>query len=286
MPGPVRASEHNATEPSLDRTEQARTSDPAHAARIPQPPAPVFPDRAGLAMRAALLGRLQAVGDEDTRIIRDGPAVGALIFGVSAAVRHEILSLEPPRIALPDDEEAASSHIDQGLARRKVRHRQVLSQPLSSIASAWEREALREMARAGDAARMSTSVPMRVLVFDRHTAFIAVDPDDTRAGAYLSTNRSVIDLAVRLFEQLWVSSTVMPGLEVEVDPNEQVNAEVLRGLAEGLTDAAIARRLGVSSRTVLRAIAHLQRTFGVTSRFQLGARISEAGLFPAPWHVK
>ena len=244
------------------------------------------PDRTGMAMRAALLGRLKAVGTLDTKVVHEGAAVSALVFGVSAGVRHEILSLEPLRISLPDEEEATSSHIDQALSRRKVRHRQILSQPLSTIGTAWEREALREMARAGDAARMSSSVPMRVLIYDRQTAFIAVDPDDVRAGAYLTTNPAVIELAVRLFEELWTASKIMPGLEADADAaDEEINADVLRGLAEGLTDAAIARRLGISSRTVLRAIGQLQQTFGVSSRFQLGARISEAGLFPAPWQT-
>jgi DNA-binding CsgD family transcriptional regulator len=237
-----------------------------------------------MAMRAALLGRLKAVGDADTRIVADGAAVGALIFGVSAGVRHEILSLEPPRIVLPDDEEAASSHIDRALANRKIRHRSILSQDMDTIGTAWERDALREMARLGEPARMSRSVPMRVLVYDRQTVFAAVDPDDTRAGAYVSTNRSVVDLAVRLFEEIWAAAVPLTDLESEPDgTSERVNAEVLRGLSEGLTDAAIARRLGISSRTVLRAIAQLQQVYGVTSRFQLGARISEAGLLPAPW---
>ncbi|XVV07272.1 helix-turn-helix domain-containing protein [Actinosynnema sp. CA-248983] len=41
-------------------------------------------------------------------------------------------------------------------------------------------------------------------------------------------------------------------------------------LATGATDRAIARELGVSTRTVHRKIARLQTLLGVRSRFQLG----------------
>ncbi|NUT90617.1 MAG: HTH domain-containing protein [Saccharothrix sp.] len=41
-------------------------------------------------------------------------------------------------------------------------------------------------------------------------------------------------------------------------------------LATGATDRAIARELGVSTRTVHRKIARLQSLLGVRSRFQLG----------------
>ncbi|MFH8516999.1 response regulator transcription factor [Streptomyces gelaticus] len=53
---------------------------------------------------------------------------------------------------------------------------------------------------------------------------------------------------------------------------------VLRLLAEGLTDDAIARRLGCSVRTVRNDVAAAMVALDARSRFQAGARAMQAGL--------
>lgn len=54
---------------------------------------------------------------------------------------------------------------------------------------------------------------------------------------------------------------------------------ILRLLYRGLGDAAIARQLGVSHRTVQRRVGQLMSRLGVTGRVALGAKIQELGLF-------
>ncbi|MBW1598593.1 response regulator transcription factor [Streptomyces sp. JJ38] len=48
-------------------------------------------------------------------------------------------------------------------------------------------------------------------------------------------------------------------------------------LVRGLTDRAVARRLGLSERTVRRMVAHLMDRLGAASRFEAGARAVERG---------
>ena len=48
-------------------------------------------------------------------------------------------------------------------------------------------------------------------------------------------------------------------------------------LAQGLTDEAIGRRLGISSRTVRRRVAEIVHSLGAKSRFQAGVRAAQAG---------
>lgn len=48
------------------------------------------------------------------------------------------------------------------------------------------------------------------------------------------------------------------------------DAEIIGLLVDGLTDDAIARRLGVSKRTVSYAVGRLMRRVGAVNRFQLG----------------
>ncbi|MCG5214059.1 helix-turn-helix domain-containing protein [Streptosporangium sp. KLBMP 9127] len=52
---------------------------------------------------------------------------------------------------------------------------------------------------------------------------------------------------------------------------------VLRLLATGAKDSAIARSLGVSIRTVTRTVGELTRILGATSRFQAGVRAARLG---------
>jgi hypothetical protein len=68
----------------------------------------------------------------------------------------------------------------------------------------------------------------------------------------------------------------LPGTAApHLDPGSRA---VLRALAAGLTDAAAARRLGVSLRTYRRRVAELMTTLDADSRFQAGLRAGELGL--------
>ncbi|MFF5212658.1 hypothetical protein [Streptosporangium sp. NPDC000396] len=48
-------------------------------------------------------------------------------------------------------------------------------------------------------------------------------------------------------------------------------------MASGATDEAIARRLGLGRRTVVRRVSALQRTLGATTRFQAGVQAARRG---------
>ena len=51
-------------------------------------------------------------------------------------------------------------------------------------------------------------------------------------------------------------------------------------LYQGLDDATVARRLGVSHRTVQRRVQRIMSDLGVSGRFALGAKAQELGLIP------
>lgn len=50
--------------------------------------------------------------------------------------------------------------------------------------------------------------------------------------------------------------------------------QIIDGLARGMTDDAIARSLGISSRTINRRMTLLMEAVGAHSRFQLGFRLT------------
>jgi DNA-binding NarL/FixJ family response regulator len=62
----------------------------------------------------------------------------------------------------------------------------------------------------------------------------------------------------------------------------QPEVALLRMLADGLSDQAIARRCGISTRTVGRRLSRLQAKLGSRSRFALGVEAARRGLLEVP----
>jgi DNA-binding NarL/FixJ family response regulator len=80
-----------------------------------------------------------------------------------------------------------------------------------------------------------------------------------------------------LADQLWANSS--PGTRRQ-HPADQTprHHKVLRLLADGLTDDAIARQVGVSVRTVRNDMAAAMLSLDARSRFQAGVRAAQLGL--------
>ncbi|WP_162952712.1 response regulator transcription factor [Streptomyces hundungensis] len=65
------------------------------------------------------------------------------------------------------------------------------------------------------------------------------------------------------------------------DDVQRRDREILRLMAAGLKDRAVARALGISERTVIRRIQELMTTLDATTRFQAGVRAHDAGWLSA-----
>lgn len=129
--------------------------------------------------------------------------------------------------------------------------------------------------------RTTPSLPNRLIVVDRRTALIATDSQNTRTGAVVVENPGTLALIIALFESVWQSAQPF-GTRPERAP-EQLSAhqaEVLRLMAQGLTDDAIAHHLGVSTRTVRRTVSGLLVQLDARSRFQAGVQAVQLGHLP------
>ncbi|MEV6975492.1 helix-turn-helix domain-containing protein [Kitasatospora sp. NPDC093806] len=109
----------------------------------------------------------------------------------------------------------------------------------------------------------------RILIFDRTVALIPAAPDNTVAA--LVEDSAVMAFLVNAFEQHWqqaegVNWAALAEGSVESPLHEQVG----RLLAQGLTQRAIATRLGLSERTVAGHIARLRELYDAETLFQLG----------------
>jgi hypothetical protein len=102
---------------------------------------------------------------------------------------------------------------------------------------------------------------LRVMVFDRETAVVA-GAHDSLAAAFIE-DPVVVGLVVDQFERDWARAERVRWDGSPPDPMVPL-------LARGLTQRAIAKRLGLSERTVAAQIARLREEYDAETLFQLG----------------
>jgi DNA-binding CsgD family transcriptional regulator len=191
----------------------------------------------------------------------DGGAIRRRLSAWSRIARTEMVLLNPG----PTVEDEAR---DWDLLARGVTIRSVYP------------DSARQAEYRGGQFRTVSSLPTQLVVLDRKVAFLPLDATDLRFGAWEVRAGGVISAAYALFEQFWRlgrDPAVIPGNQPEPTP---LSRALLRLMGDGLTDEAVARRLGLSRRTVTRLIAELAGTTGANSRFQLGAAAAVRGWLP------
>ncbi|MFC1410941.1 helix-turn-helix domain-containing protein [Streptacidiphilus sp. N1-12] len=181
--------------------------------------------------------------------------------------------------AQPQEGIDAARPLDQDLLTRGVRMRTVyLDSVRNHAATAAYAEWLTSL---GGQVRTVPALPTRMIIIDRSRAVIPVSSDDTAAGAVVLTGQGTITALCALFESVWAEAQPL-GRPPRRDghgltPQEQTAVALL---AEGHTDDAIAKRLGVSSRTARRLATDLIDRLGARSRFQAGVRAVQQGWLP------
>jgi sugar-specific transcriptional regulator TrmB len=138
------------------------------------------------------------------------------------------------------------------------------------------REYVVEVVALGAEVRTSDEFFNRLLIFDRRTALIP--GTENRAVAVAIHDKSVVAYLVDIFNRAWERALPFTVEEMAVARTvaAETRAMTLRMLVEGHSDAASAKRLGVSARTYASYIAALKEEYGVQTRFQLGWAMSQS----------
>lgn len=128
---------------------------------------------------------------------------------------------------------------------------------------------------AGADVRRVRRVPTRMLIADRRVALV-LPPAEAAASApgVAVAHAALLGVLTEHFELLW-EMTARPGVMAE--PPRRGDGEILTLLAGGLTDDAVAARVGSSARTVRRRVAALMREAGASTRFQAGVEAVRRG---------
>ena len=133
----------------------------------------------------------------------------------------------------------------------------------------------------GEIGRVLNGIPIKLGIADRAIAMLPLTDADSPGGqsALVIRPSVLLDSLVALFETLWEKAMPLH-TGGSLRPAGAEDPEVVRTarlMAAGLKDAAMARHLGVTERTVRRRVAAVLAALNVESRFQAGIRAREVG---------
>ncbi|MEU0341276.1 helix-turn-helix transcriptional regulator [Streptomyces bobili] len=192
-------------------------------------------------------------------------------------VREEVMIFAPDGEQTAENLEA-SKPLDESLLGRGIRMRTIY---LDSVRNSPPTVAYAQwLSGLGRQARTVPTLPIRLIIADRNTAVIPVNSNDTAAGAVMLTGQGTLTALCALFESVWETAKPL-GEITQRDESRLTDTEAtaLKLLADGLTDEAIAKRLGVSHRTARRVATGLMERLGARSRFEAGVRAARQGWF-------
>lgn len=213
--------------------------------------------------------------EEPSRLIEVASGEGAIAARLEemyARAEHEVCLFDtPPYLAPP----TRQLDLQTDLLRRGIVSRGIYAAPALEDANVLSRTW--RMVELGEQARVLPSVPVKLLVVDGCRAMLPLT--SSAAGGYCAVvvwHSAVTEALQKLFEMAWQQATPLgrPVGDGELPEGERT---LIRLLAAGLKDEAVARHLGVSLRTLRRRVSELQERLGATSRFQLGVQASQRG---------
>ncbi|MFI7675962.1 LuxR C-terminal-related transcriptional regulator [Actinophytocola sp. NPDC049390] len=206
----------------------------------------------------------------DVEPVTDLAELFALTERVQERARERIRWLDrPPYHSTPDrfaaQESLQARRMADGIAYLTLYHQEVYDD--TNLFASMTR-----MIEAGEDARVLADLPVKLLIADDHTGLLVPEPARSGvAGSLLVHTSGLLNALCGLFETLWTLGVPVTAAEPSVRLSER-DRTIITLMAAGLTDEAIARRLRLSRRTVVRRITALLDRLGATTRFQAGVQ--------------
>jgi DNA-binding CsgD family transcriptional regulator/sugar-specific transcriptional regulator TrmB len=203
-------------------------------------------------------------------------AIQAKLEVLAAEVEHEALSVMPggaqSQASLQASRPLDTDALSRGVALLTLYQDSVRNDRATYAYAQW-------LAMNGGEVRTAPLLPPRMVLFDRLAALVPIDPDNTKIGALCLREPGIVATLVATYQQAWATAvpiTADQSTQAGAEPTEEEHA-LLVLLAQGLTDEAAAKRLGLGLRTVRRIMAGLMERLGASSRFEAGLKAAQRG---------
>ncbi|NUP53965.1 MAG: transcriptional regulator [Catenulispora sp.] len=200
------------------------------------------------------------------------PAGQEAVHRMQRTARRELRIIDMPPYHGTAERYAAqevlqAARMADGVAYRVIYSRAACDDPVAA-------PNLIRMVERGEQARTLADPPMKLVLADDGLAALSLPAE---AVVLLIRPSALLDALIHLFESLWllaVPVSVSADGDSVLDERDRL---ILTLLATGATDEAIARRVGVNRRTVVRRVSALQVRLGATTRFQAGLQAGRRG---------
>lgn len=205
--------------------------------------------------------------------LEDSNTAVSRLHELNHETQHEILTCvptRPPRAALEAARVADAKLLNRGVKVRGIYLHACWKDPATMDYLQW-------MQDSGAQVRLAVTLAGRIQIFDRRVAVVAESTAGDTPGAIVVHSEGLVSALLRLFEYAWDAA------ETPFKPSEPPSnltaqhRQILWLLARGAKDDTVARHIGVSPRTVRRAISELSTELGTASRFELGVKCAQLG---------
>ncbi|GLZ75868.1 hypothetical protein Afil01_06750 [Actinorhabdospora filicis] len=165
---------------------------------------------------------------------------------------------------------AEGEAVQRGVRYRIVVEKAVLAEP-GLLARA------EESLEAGEEIRIVPDLPLRMIIADGELGLVPLSSAG-EPGAIVVHPSGLLDALIALFESTWDRAMALQPDDVPyADDLIELDRRIIALLLQGFTDNAVAKQLDISARTVQRRIRYLMDEAQVSTRMQLGYRLSTLG---------
>lgn len=231
---------------------------------------------AGLAARYRQ-ARLTAQPSEVIEVVATREATVRRWEQLQRSARRQVRSFDrPPYVSSsPDANPVEEEMLAAGVTYRCVYHP-------DGFAMDGRPAAVRSMIAAGELARVTENVPVKMFIADDQIGLMPLEVNGSAEASLVIRASSMLDTLIALFELVWERAVAIHSDSELPLPSSAAGlrddqAALLSLLAAGLTDAAIARHLGTHPRTVQRRVRELLDRLGAGTRFQAGLQAVRRG---------
>ncbi|KOV66189.1 helix-turn-helix transcriptional regulator [Streptomyces sp. MMG1121] len=242
----------------------------------------VFAMRASVAQAESVYRSLQQERGEAVQRLTGASVIAAAVEVEAQAAKSEVLTAHPGG-GRPEDVLAKSLTYALEAQKRGISQRTLYQHTVRTHGPTLDY--IKAATEAGVEIRTVDEVFDRLLVWDRSVALIPDKDSEHHNHALKVTDPGIVHFLASAFEHVWERA-----VPVVYEPDQQrprlltneTRMRVLRLMVDGYTDAAIAARLGISTRTVATHLKKVSDELGSNSRAQLAYLTAQSGLLECP----